>query len=354
MAKRNKQWYAVIKGRKPGIYCTWEGCKAQVHKYSGCEFFGFFSREEAVDWMETVNRRLSSRTTSRAKPTSGASVLYAVARGRQPGIYRTLRECREQVCDFPDARFKKFEALADAIVFVAVYGGGGHFSQFTSQGFEPDDTASFGEEWVRLSQSQGWTPGTKQYSEQRASALRNELRTHYFASPCDALPIIKRRENDQGAILRYIYESQIQQHERAVELHGFQSMCRAVGRSPGTTVEECQRILRRTLVNIVDMIDARRTGSEGLVPTRMTFEAFEIYTMDPAGADKTIPEEVAEEDPLLRCFQHNLLRTQDWPGQYWPGATMSGGGAAIKKRSRSEEDNDSKDCEHQKKRIMCR
>lgn len=277
MGKARKSWYAVLKGRQPGLYGTWDECKAQVHQYPGCIYQGFFSFEEAADWFETVNRRPSSRTTSRAKPTSGASALYAVARGRQPGIYHTLRECREQVCDFPDARFKKFKALSDAIEFLAVYGGGGHFSQFTSQSFEPDDTASFGEEWARLSQSQGWTPGTKQYSEQRASALRNELRTHYFASPCNALPIIKGRESDKGTILRYLYESQIQQHEEAVELHGFQSMCRAVGIFPGVTVEKCQNILKWTHVNIVDMIDARRTGSEGLVRTWTNLEAFQAY-----------------------------------------------------------------------------
>ena len=33
--------YAVRKGRKPGLYHSWEDCKAQVHGYSGAEYKSF-------------------------------------------------------------------------------------------------------------------------------------------------------------------------------------------------------------------------------------------------------------------------------------------------------------------------
>ncbi len=41
------KFYAVKKGRKPGIYGTWEECKAQVQGFKAAEFKKFTSREEA-------------------------------------------------------------------------------------------------------------------------------------------------------------------------------------------------------------------------------------------------------------------------------------------------------------------
>lgn len=49
MAK--KKYYAVKKGKTPGIYCTWEECKAQVEGYSGAMFKGFATEEEAKQYM---------------------------------------------------------------------------------------------------------------------------------------------------------------------------------------------------------------------------------------------------------------------------------------------------------------
>ncbi len=46
-----KKVYAVRCGREPGIYETWEACRAQVEGYSGAVFKGFRSREEAEQYM---------------------------------------------------------------------------------------------------------------------------------------------------------------------------------------------------------------------------------------------------------------------------------------------------------------
>lgn len=45
MAK--KKYYAVKKGKTPGVYLTWEDCKAQVDGFSGAEYKGFPTEEEA-------------------------------------------------------------------------------------------------------------------------------------------------------------------------------------------------------------------------------------------------------------------------------------------------------------------
>lgn len=397
MGKAKKSWYAVVEGRQPGLYRSWDECRAQVDRYPGAVFMGFYSRQEAIDWIReetdepvpdysttptatalaqvspssSLLASLSSQSSTSAEASvnalssviisslssilserlnfgSGWSTFYAVARGRKPGIYKTWAECLAQVTRFSDARYKKFKTLKEAIEFLAVYGGGGHFSQFTSASFEPNDKASFSDEWARLSQSQGWTRGTQQYNEQRACALRNELQTHFFASPSRALPAIKCEVTEEdGTDMGSLAEPDHQRHQEAIELQGFRAMCAAVGRSPGDTVKACKDILRQTLVNIVDLIDARRMGGERVVRTWTDFEAFKAYTLDSAGGDKTIPVRVAKQDPLLKCFLQNFCR----PRAHWKAATGCGG-AMVKKRARSEEDNDFNDHGHQEKRIM--
>jgi ribonuclease HI len=42
------KYYVVWKGRKPGIYTTWEECKSQVHKYSGAKYKSFPTLDEAI------------------------------------------------------------------------------------------------------------------------------------------------------------------------------------------------------------------------------------------------------------------------------------------------------------------
>lgn len=41
------KYYAVRKGRIPGIYHSWDECRAQVDKFSGAEFKSFHSEKEA-------------------------------------------------------------------------------------------------------------------------------------------------------------------------------------------------------------------------------------------------------------------------------------------------------------------
>ncbi len=45
------KFYAVKKGRKPGVYTTWDECKEQVHGYSGAEYKSFNSMNEALAYI---------------------------------------------------------------------------------------------------------------------------------------------------------------------------------------------------------------------------------------------------------------------------------------------------------------
>lgn len=49
------KYYAVRKGRKPGIYRTWDDCKSQVFKCEGAEYKSFTTEAEALSYMGAVN-----------------------------------------------------------------------------------------------------------------------------------------------------------------------------------------------------------------------------------------------------------------------------------------------------------
>ena len=49
MAK--KKIYAVRKGNKTGLFYSWDECKKAVHGYSGAEYKGFLTKEEAEDFL---------------------------------------------------------------------------------------------------------------------------------------------------------------------------------------------------------------------------------------------------------------------------------------------------------------
>ncbi|MGN0438885.1 MAG: viroplasmin family protein [Lachnospiraceae bacterium] len=52
MAKKN--YYVVVKGRTPGIYFSWEDCKAQIDHFSGAVYKGFVTLSEAEDFLKQM------------------------------------------------------------------------------------------------------------------------------------------------------------------------------------------------------------------------------------------------------------------------------------------------------------
>ena len=47
-----RKYYAVKKGKKPGIYRSWEECRAQVSGFSGARYKSFLSEEEALTFLQ--------------------------------------------------------------------------------------------------------------------------------------------------------------------------------------------------------------------------------------------------------------------------------------------------------------
>ncbi|GAB4815241.1 hypothetical protein N2152v2_002287 [Parachlorella kessleri] len=84
-----KQFYAVVRGKQPGLYRSWAECSSQVKSYPGNLFKGFASEAEAVQYLANNNVMV---TTS---PGKGA----AFAAAQPPGAASQREESLAQEFD---------------------------------------------------------------------------------------------------------------------------------------------------------------------------------------------------------------------------------------------------------------
>ena len=59
------KFYAVKKGKTPGIYLTWDECKRMVHGYPGAVYKGFKTREEAEQFLGQGQQEQTSTGTEK-------------------------------------------------------------------------------------------------------------------------------------------------------------------------------------------------------------------------------------------------------------------------------------------------
>ncbi|XP_064383277.1 uncharacterized protein LOC135331917 isoform X2 [Halichondria panicea] len=69
MGKEKKSYYAVRRGRKTGVYTSWDKCQAQVNGFSGAVFKGFSTKSEAEAYAKTTGgySAVARSTYSRAR-----------------------------------------------------------------------------------------------------------------------------------------------------------------------------------------------------------------------------------------------------------------------------------------------
>lgn len=60
------KFYAVRKGKKPGIYTSWDMCKQQTDGFSGAEFKSFPTREEAEEYISQKQQTVAKEPESYA------------------------------------------------------------------------------------------------------------------------------------------------------------------------------------------------------------------------------------------------------------------------------------------------
>lgn len=72
MAK--KKYYAVKAGKTPGVYETWDGCKAQVHGVSGAIYKSFPTKKEAENFVNGVQSDVGENAVSQPESEAVAYV----------------------------------------------------------------------------------------------------------------------------------------------------------------------------------------------------------------------------------------------------------------------------------------
>lgn len=65
------KFYAVRQGRTPGIYFTWEDCKAQVDQYPNAEYKKFSTPDDAYAYMQEKDKSGESEASGRMKMPDG-------------------------------------------------------------------------------------------------------------------------------------------------------------------------------------------------------------------------------------------------------------------------------------------
>lgn len=113
-------YYAVIRGKNPGVYTSNKEATKQILGYSGSLLKSFTTLEDAEEYLK--NNALNyqpivadAEQNEEVKQTKKVSSnYYAVANGRQTGIYTKLELAKQQVFKFPNAKWKHFTNLVDA------------------------------------------------------------------------------------------------------------------------------------------------------------------------------------------------------------------------------------------------
>lgn len=70
-----KKFYAVAKGRKPGIYNNWPAAQSQIEGFPGAVYKGFPSIKEAEEWLKNPGFRKTASGSGRIKESSVESTL---------------------------------------------------------------------------------------------------------------------------------------------------------------------------------------------------------------------------------------------------------------------------------------
>lgn len=139
----------------------------------------------------------------------------------------------------------------------------------------PDASAGVGDEFIRLASFMVWKPEGHEYRVYRAQALREQFARHYG--------------HDAG------------------KLEGWQSLCEEVRISVvPNSITQCKKALAKINVNLIDLIDSRRTGQPlGLFQSKALLMR---YTCQGGKHKKMFPKEDSKENGFLK----GLLKTFCW------------------------------------------
>ncbi|KAL7623840.1 hypothetical protein AAE478_005396 [Parahypoxylon ruwenzoriense] len=123
-----QKYYAVRAGFKPGVYLTWPECQAQTAGYRGASYKSFLSRKDAEAYV-------AGKKTSAAAP--GEERYYAVAIGREPGVYTDWDTAALAIKGWKGPKYKRFDTREDAIEYIRTHGNEAAQEALLEYGIEP-------------------------------------------------------------------------------------------------------------------------------------------------------------------------------------------------------------------------
>ena len=112
-----RKWYAVVRGRKTGIFRSYPECREQVQGYKGAVYKGFLTEAEAREYYYQ-NVQILNRDDLPIAIMSGRYNFYAIRKGLSPGIYQKWEDCKKNIGDPKTAEWKGFVLKSDAEMYM--------------------------------------------------------------------------------------------------------------------------------------------------------------------------------------------------------------------------------------------
>lgn len=93
MAKKKQKYYVVWRGRRPGIYSSWEDCQAQVFGFDGARFKSFDRLADAESaFQQPFTQHIQLKPSSEASRSGGSG-------SKLPTPKRSLEQLRQMGVD---------------------------------------------------------------------------------------------------------------------------------------------------------------------------------------------------------------------------------------------------------------
>ncbi|KAI9736748.1 MAG: hypothetical protein M1834_000952 [Cirrosporium novae-zelandiae] len=142
--------------------------------------------------------------------------------------------------------------------------------------FEPNPSAPIAKEFARLARQKNWNPNSKVYRRMKVSCYQSEFTALYG--------------------------------EDSSKLQNWQSLCRDVRvKKPTDTISQCKKVrikaLKATHVNLVDLVDCRRTGKK--LRKFSSQQELRDYTANTPG--KVFPKASAKADGFLKALLREIF-----------------------------------------------
>lgn len=275
MSAKKTRYFAVARGHQPGIFTNYDDALKSHSNFPNSSHKRFSTREEAVEFIRKhfdlggpspifKDGLREVPIFSRQKPTPTPTIEI-----REPDEEpSTSQSSTRESSPIPPGALEPPPSSYFA----------------SSQNFEPDENATFKDEFRRYMSSQGVKPGSQEYRREEVVALDREF--VYFYT------------DQEAARSRLIPLTEEEQH-----LEIYRNMCLELGLPAYEEKEDCILALQKPLVNIIDYIDAKRTGQP--IKVWQGFGKFKAYTLREG---KTIPRNEAKDNKFLCVLLRRLVK----------------------------------------------